>query len=104
MPSGTVYRGLDAFRQASDFYTKGFPDHWIEISNVVATEDQAVVEFIGRGTNTGPLHLPTGDLPPTGRQGELRCCNVYQISQEKIVRLHSYYDAGSLLQQLGLRT
>ena len=102
VPSGTVYRGADGFKQNSQLFTEGFPDNSIEITNVVATEDQVVVEFIGRGTNTGPLHLPTGDVPPTGRKGALQCCNVYQIANGKIVCLRSYYDAMSLLRQLGL--
>ena len=102
VPSGTTYRGADGFKQNSRFFTDAFPDNSMEITNVVATEDQVVVEFIGRGTHTGPLHMPTGDIPPTGRKGELRCCNVYQISNVKIVSLRSYYDATTMLQQLGL--
>lgn len=102
MPSGRIYRGVEGFRQNSQFYAEAFPDHEVEITNVVATEDQVVVEFIGRGTHTGPLHTPTGDIPPTGRRGELRCCNVYQIKNGKIASLRSYYDAASMLRQLGL--
>lgn len=102
MPSGTKYQGAEGIKQSSRFYMDGFPDHSIEITNVVATEDQVVVEFIGRGTHTGPLHLSTGDIPPTGRKGELRCCNIYQIKNGKIVSLHSYYDTLSMLRQLGL--
>jgi len=102
VPSGTVYRGADGFKQNSQFYKEAFPDHQVEITNVVATEDQVVVEFIGRGTHTGPLHLPAGDIPPTGHKGELRCCNVYQIKNGKIASIRSYYDAMSMLQQLGL--
>ena len=102
MPSGTVYRGADGIKQSSRFFAEAFPDHQVEITNVVATEDQVVVEFIGRGTHTGPLHMPTGDIPPTGQKGELRCCNVYQIKNGKIASLHSYYDAATILRQLGL--
>jgi len=74
------------------FFEEGFPDSGIEIMNLFATEDQAVVEFIGRGTNTAPLHMPTGDVPPTGRAVEMRFCDVYRISNGKIVNYRSYYD------------
>jgi hypothetical protein len=67
-----------------------------------ATEDQFVLEFTGRGTNTGPLHLPTGDIPATGRWAELRLCDVAQIRNGKIVSFHTYYDIMTMLQQLGL--
>jgi hypothetical protein len=43
-------------------------------SNVFTTEEQALLEFVGRGTNTGPLHMPTGDIPATGKPAEMRLC------------------------------
>ena len=72
------------------------------MTNLFATEDQAFVEFIGRGTNTGPLHLPTGDLPATGRPVELQFCEAFRIRGGKIVSYHIYYDALGFMQQLGL--
>ena len=69
-----------------------------ELTNVVATEDQVVLEGIVRGTNTGSQNPPTGALPATGRPGELRCCFVMQIRNGKIVSVHSYYDMTTLLE------
>jgi len=54
-----------------------------EITNMVATEDHVVVEFIGRGVNTGPLHMPTGDVPPTGRSVEIHFTEVRRIANGK---------------------
>jgi steroid delta-isomerase-like uncharacterized protein len=102
VPSGRTVRGPDGFRQLNLFFAEGFPDSATEITNVFATEDQVVVEFTGRGTNTGPLHMPTGDLPPTGRHADLRFCNVSKIRNGKIVSSHVYYDLMTMLQQLGL--
>jgi steroid delta-isomerase-like uncharacterized protein len=102
IPSGTTSRGPDGYKQLILFFEDGFPDSGIEITNMFATDDQAVVEFIGRGTNTGPLHMPTGDVPPTGRTVEMRFCDVYRIRNGKIVNYHSYYDALGFIQQLGL--
>jgi len=100
-PSGMTSRGPDGYKQLILFFEEGFPDSTIEITNLFATEEEAVVEFIGRGTNTGPLHMPTGDVPPTGRLVELRFCDVYRIRNGKIVSYRSYYDALSFMQQLG---
>ncbi len=102
IPSGATSRGPDGYKQLILFFEEGFPDSGIEITNLFATEDQAVVEFIGRGTNTAPLHMPTGDVPPTGHAVEMRFCDVYRISNGKIVNYRSYYDALGFLQQLGL--
>ena len=102
IPSGVTSRGPDGYKQLILFFEEGFPDSGMEITNLFATEDQAVVEFIGRGTNTGPLHMPTGDVPPTGRAVEMRFCDVYRIRNGKIVNYRSYYDVFGFLQQLGL--
>ena len=102
VPTGRTLRGLEGFKQLSLFFADGFPDSKVEITNVFATEDQAVIEFTGRGTNTGPLHMPTGDIPPTGRYSELRFCSVNRAKSGKIVSIHSYYDVMTMLQQLGL--
>ena len=102
VPSGMTSRGPEGYKQLILFFEEGFPDSRIEITNLFATEDQAVVEFIGRGTNTGPLHMPTGDVPPTGRVVEMRFCDVYRVRNGKIVSYRSYYDVFGFLQQLGL--
>lgn len=102
VPTGTTSSGCDALRNFCLFFVDAFPGSSTEITNMVATEDQAVVEFIGRGTNTSPLHMPTGDVPPTGRAVELRFCDVYRIEHGKIVSYRSYYDALGFMQQLGL--
>ncbi len=101
VPSGTTSRGPDGYKQVILFFAEGFPGSRITITNLFATEDRAVVEFTGRGTNTGPLHMPTGDLPATGRAVELRFCDVYRIRNGKIASYHSYYDALGFMQQLG---
>jgi len=102
IPSGMTSRGPDGYKQLILFFEEGFPDSGIEVTNLLATEDQAVVEFIGRGANTGPLHMPTGDVPPTGRAVEMRFCDVYRVRNGKIVSYRSYYDVFGFLQQLGL--
>jgi steroid delta-isomerase-like uncharacterized protein len=102
IPSGQTLHGPDGFKQLSLFFAEGFPGSRVELTNAFATEDQVVVEFTGRGTNIGPLHMPTGDIPATGRYSELRFCNVLQIRNGKIVSSRSYYDLMTMLQQLGL--
>ena len=102
VPLGVTLPGPEGFKQLVLFFAEAFPESNVEITNIVATEDQAVVEFTGRGTNTGPLHLPPGDVQATGRSVELHFCDVLQISNGKIVNQHTYYDTMTMLQQLGL--
>jgi len=102
VPLGITLPGRDGYKQFALFFAEAFPDRRVEITNVFATEDQFVFEYTGRGTNTGPLHLPTRDVPATGRWGELRFCDVFQIRNGKITSHHTYYDMMTLLQNLGL--
>lgn len=102
VPTGTVSHGSDAFKQFNLFFADAFPESKVELNNIFATEDQAVIEFTGRGTNTGPLHMPTGDVPPTGRQANLQFCQVMQFRNGKITSLRTYYDLMTMLRQLGL--
>jgi len=102
VPLGLNLRGPEGYRQFVLGFADAFPGSSTEVINVFATEDQAVVELIGRGTHTGPLHSPAGDIPPTGRKVDLRFCDVYQIRDGKIISFHSYYDALTMMQQLGL--
>lgn len=102
VPSGRTEHGSSSYKQFLLFFVDAFPDSSIEMTNAFATEDQMVVEFTGRGTNTGPLHMPTGDIPPTGRHSEVRYCGVFRIKSGKIVSFHIYYDLMTMLRNLGL--
>src|SRR5947209_18925112 len=93
VPSGMTSHGPEGYKQLILFFEEGFPGSSIEITNLFAIEEQAAVEFIGRGINTGSLHMPTGDLPPTGQSVELRFCDVYRVRYGKIVNYRSYYAA-----------
>jgi steroid delta-isomerase-like uncharacterized protein len=102
VPSGTTLHGPDGYKRLGLFFAEALPDSRTELTNAFATEDQVVLEFTSRWTTTGPLHLPSGAIPATGRSIELRFCQVIQIRNGKIVRFHTYYDMMTMLEQLGL--
>jgi steroid delta-isomerase-like uncharacterized protein len=102
IPSGMILRGPEGLKQFLLGFSTAFPDSSIEVTNVFATEESAVVEGILRGTHTGVLHSPAGDIPPTGQKVELHACEVFQLRNRKMVRHTSYYDALGFMQQLGL--
>jgi predicted ester cyclase len=79
-----------------------FPDLKIAVTNQVATDDQVVSEFTARGTHTGPLLTPAGEIPPTGRKVDFIVCEVWRIKNGQLVSLHNYQDAASLMRQLGV--
>jgi predicted ester cyclase len=100
--TGQSFQGPQGYRQYQTGWANAFPDAQVEVTNVIADEQGAVVEFIGRGTHTGPLVTPQGEIPPTGRPVEIRFCEVMQMQGGKLVGGRIYFDAASLLGQLGL--
>jgi hypothetical protein len=69
----------------------------------VVTEDQVVNECRWRGTHTGPLQSPAGEIPPTGKTVEDAVfCEVWGIKDGQLATLRNYQDVSSWLRQLGL--
>ena len=65
-------------------------------------DNWAVVEFVNRGTQTGPLHSSLGSFPPSGRKMEARYCSVMRVANGMVVEGRDYYDSASIARQLGL--
>jgi ketosteroid isomerase-like protein len=101
VPTGETFRGHEGFRQFMEGWSDAFPDGRAEDTNVYVGEDFAVTEFVGRGTHTGTLRTPSGEIPPTERSVEWPLCEVYQIRDGKIVRGRTYFDAATLMDELG---
>jgi len=64
--------------------------------------DWAVVEAIAHGRQDGALEIPGGTIPPTGREVKVRFCFVARARDGQIVDSREYYDAMTLMTQLGL--
>ena len=62
-----------------------------KVTNVIVQGNWAVVEFVNRGTQTGPLHSSLGEFPPSGRRMEARYCSVMRVENGKVVEGRDYY-------------
>ena len=102
VPANTTLHGRPGYREFAQAWATAFPDGRVEIKRITASDDGVAVEFVGRGTNTGPLFGPEGPIPPTGRKGELQLCDVLEIKDGSVRRVRSYYDSATLMRQLGL--
>ena len=80
----------------------GFPDGKVTVDRVIDGGDYVVVEFTGRGTNTGTLKTAMGDIPATGRSMTLQLCDVMEFKDGKVQSQTTYFDTGSMMTQLGL--
>lgn len=91
-----------SYGEDTERWMMAFPDGRCEVTNVVTQGDCVIAEFTGRGTHTGPLKGPAGDVPATGRKVELQCIEVFRFRGGKISESRLYFDAASLMAQLGL--
>ena len=80
-----------------------FPDSKATFDAVhVSGDDTVILEVTWRGTHTGPMGSPAGDIPATGKSIEVRTCQVIQIADGKTQRIHHYLDLATMMNQLGL--
>jgi predicted ester cyclase len=94
--------GTDGIKQQAAFLRTAIPDLTTTLEDQVAEGDRVVSRWLGAGTHTGPLPLPTGVLEPTGRKiafGEIR---IDRFANGRIVESWFIPDRLSLWQQLGL--
>lgn len=90
------------YREHVEGWARAFPDGKIQLENVVVQGDRAIAEFTGRGTHTGALRGPTGELPPTGRRLEMSCVEAYLFRDGKLAEGRIYFDAFSMFTKLGV--
>jgi len=99
---GELLSGPEGYVRDYHRWRTAFPDGMLEITDVIIQNDRAVVEFVNRGTQTGPLQSNLGTFPPTGRYMETRYCSVMRVADGKVVEGRDYYDSASIARQLGL--
>lgn len=102
VPWGATKRGRKGYREFCEGWATAFPDGRVEIKRITANDEGVVVELVGRGTHTGPFTGPAGTIPATGRKAELSLCDVLEIEDGAVRRVRSYFDAATMMRQLGL--
>jgi hypothetical protein len=53
-------------------------------------------------THDGPLQLPFGELPATGKRMDAPCCDVFELEDGKIKRFDCYPEGSVIFAQLGV--
>ncbi len=95
---GQLQRGPEAGVAVGRMFATAFPQGRIDIRQVHAAGDTAIVEFTGRGKHDGDLM----GIAPTGREMNINVCTVLTIRDDKIVAEREYMDMLTMMQQLGV--
>jgi steroid delta-isomerase-like uncharacterized protein len=97
-----TYRGPDELGLTVEVYAKAFPDMHRELERFYVVDNVVIVQLRLQGTHTGPLELPTGTVPPTGKRMDAPCCDVFELVDGKIKRFDCYAEGSVIAKQLGL--
>jgi hypothetical protein len=67
-----------------------FPDLKFDVQNVTVNGNEATVQAVWSGTNTGPLNMPfpgMQNVPPTGKQVSVKDTYIVTVQGDKVSRL-----------------
>ena len=95
-------QGVEAVLDIWKGWAKAMPDSKATFNSEVVSGNTVVLEMTWRGTHKGPLMMPTGEIPATGKTFELRACQVVEVANDKVASVRQYFDMASLLRQLGV--
>jgi steroid delta-isomerase-like uncharacterized protein len=99
---GVTWRGPDELPVQVEKYARAFPDMHRELYQLYVSGSIVVVQLALQGTHLGPLSLPAGTLPPTGKRMDAPCCDVFELADGKIKRFDCYPEGSIILTQLGV--
>jgi steroid delta-isomerase-like uncharacterized protein len=94
--------GIAAILEVWQGWAAAMPDSRATYEATYAIEGGAVFELTWRGTNTGPMQGPDGEIPATGKSFEMRGCQVIEMDGDKAKVIRHYFDIGTMMSQLGL--
>jgi steroid delta-isomerase-like uncharacterized protein len=94
--------GKDAASAYNAPFLTAFSDLHFEVLRTVVEGDTVVYVWNATGTHDGPLALPSGTVPPTGKRGVVPGALIATVKDGKIIREETYWNQVELLTQLGL--
>ncbi len=97
MPTGQVFDGDDAVMGYYRTTRTAFPDQRHDNVRFHVADDAVIAEFDLLGTNDGEFY----GLPPTGKAFRVPVIAVFFFEGDRITNERVYFDAASLLGQIG---
>lgn len=97
-------KGREAIENVEQGVLRAFPDmRWRQLRPAIDVGDRVAVELAVNAVNGGPLEMPNGKLPATGRAISFETGVFWLIRPDGlIVEERSYFDATGVAAQLGI--
>jgi predicted ester cyclase len=99
-------QGPSAFNDYCKAVWTAFPEAKVEIKNMIASGNYVITEYVFSGTHRGAVmsEVLGREILPTQKRAELPVCEVSRYENGKVVSIHGYSDALTLIRQLGLES
>jgi len=94
--------GRDNVLEAMKGWANAFPNVKGTFGNIAVDGNKSTVEITWKGTHTGILKTPDGDIPATGKEITIRACQIAKVENGKITTMQNYFDMMTMMTQLGL--
>ena len=95
-------KGIDEIMQVAHGWKAAFSDLHANIWSDLSCGNNVTLEITWTGTNDGPIELPGGTLPATGKSVEFNDAQVYEIENGLVKAFRNYGDFVTMLTQLGV--
>ena len=99
---GTTMRGVEELTGFVQGYKEAFPDLRHEVVDYTEAGDTIALELHVKGTHSGTLRTPEGEIPATGREVLFESCDYVKVRDGRIASWHVYNDQLAFMAQLGL--
>ena len=93
--------GAEKIVELNQGWKTAFPDAAGTVTSAIASGNMAVLEVTWKGTHTGPLGTAEGTIPASGKHQETPAVCVFVFEGGKINESRMYFDALTLLKQIG---
>lgn len=95
--------GPEGMEQVTRAMAAAFPDMQWTIVSLLEDGDRVACEVNIKGTHSGPLSTPGGEVPATGRAVSWETMSVIEFDEDGLISEHrTYMDPGTVMGQLGL--
>jgi steroid delta-isomerase-like uncharacterized protein len=96
--------GRDAIQSMIEGILRAFPDMTLkQVGDPIEAGGRVAFVVSEEGTNDGPLTMPGGEVPPTGKSIAFESAVLWTIDSDGLIaEERSYFDATGVAAQLGL--
>jgi len=102
-PTGQEFRGVDGFVQFSEGFVTAIPDLTGTALEHAVNGNKVTTRVQGKGTFTGTLQTPQGDVPGTGNPVDIEYRLEQVFNEEgRLVHFAVDYDMQDFMHQLGI--